>query len=536
MITAGQYLTADSLIGERSLLELDTDVVIVGSGASGAVLAAELAEAGQRVLILEEGLHLSPAELGRMRPSQTIRKAWREGGMSFAFPIGDTPAINMMVGKCVGGSSVMTGGVCFRTPDEVLHEWVEDHGLTDLSPEKMAPYFEDVEQRSHVEVVPHEMRSRSTVLYGEGAEMLGYCLQPNQRNTKDCNGCSRCNFGCPHGAKWSVDLTYLPRAVAAGASVIAQCLVERVLLSGEQAIGVEGRLLDKKDRKQRRFRVLARRVILACGGMHTPRLLMDSGLSEGLPSVGRNMTLHPSFRVMARFDEPVRGWRGALQSAHSDAFSRDRITLMSVFVPTGVLTATLPGIGPEHQRHAEMVPHLAVFGGMIHDDAGGQVHARSSLLSLGGLLAKREPICTYKMSRRDRHAVSKLLRILGETFFAAGAREIFLPILGGLASGVHGGLTPDALRSLDLDQIPASQLESASQHPLGTCRMGTAKDHSVVDDTGKVWGLRELYVVDASILPTSLGVNPQISVMAMATRLAHQLRERKLPDQRKATW
>ena len=429
---------------------------------------------------------------------------WIEGGMSFAFPIGDTPAINMMVGKCVGGSSVMTGGVCFRTPDEVLHEWVEDHGLTDLSPEKMAPYFEDVEQRSHVEVVPHEMRSRSTVLYGEGAEKLGYCLRPNQRNTKDCNGCSRCNFGCPHGAKWSVDLTYLPRAVAAGASVIAQCLVERVLLSGEQAIGVEGRLVDKNDRRQRRFRVLARRVILACGGMHTPRLLMDSGLSEGLPSVGRNMTLHPSFRVMARFDEPVRGWRGALQSAHSDAFSRDRITLMSVFVPTGVLTATLPGIGPEHQRHAEMVPHLAVFGGMIHDDAGGQVHARSSLLSLGGLLAKREPICTYKMSRRDRHAVSKLLRILGETFFAAGA-VIFVAFIATCtliredvrppprpAAGAHGAdATPEALfllaralacgqrRELHLDAIVALVVDvvgdDANRHGVGVTTTNLAR-------------------------------------------------------------
>ena len=157
------------------------------------------------------------------------------------------------------------------------------------------------------------------------------------------------------------------------------------------------------------------------------------------------------------------------------------------------------------------------------------MHPRRSLLGLGGLLTQREPLLTYALSRRDRRAVSRLLRILGETFFAAGAREVILPILGGVPGSRGGGITADQLRTLDLDQIPARQLECTSQHPLGSCRMGTARDHSVVDPSGQVWGLRELFVVDGSILPTGLGGNPQISVMAMATRLAWQLRERRLP-------
>jgi choline dehydrogenase-like flavoprotein len=518
------------LCGSKDELTLATDVVVVGSGASGAVVAAELAEAGLQVLILEEGPHIPPAELGRLRPSQTVRRAWREAGMSFAFPVGDSPAINVMAGRCVGGSSVMTGGVCFRTPPEILHEWAHDHSLSGLAPERMVPYFDEVERRSHVELVPDAMRSRSTVLFAQGAQRLGYALKPNHRNTKDCDGCSRCNFGCPHQAKWSVDLTYLPRALRAGAHLMSDCLVERVLTHGEQAIGVSGRLLDADDRRRRRFTVRARRVILACGALHTPRLLLDSGLGEGLPSIGHNLTLHPSFRVMARFDEPVHGWRGALQSAHSEAFSQERITLMSVFVPAGVLAATLPGIGPAHVQRAKDVPHLAVFGGMVHDDAGGRVHPRASLLTLGGLLARREPVLTYELSRRDRHAVSRLLRVLGETFFAAGAREVILPILGGVPGSRGGGITADQLRNLELDRIPGRLLECASQHPLGSCRMGTARAHSVVDQCGQVWGLRELFVVDGSILPTSLGVNPQISIMAMATRIAWQLRERKLPE------
>lgn len=518
------------LLGSKEELVLDTDVVVVGSGAGGAVVAAELAEAGQKVLVLEEGPHLTPQELGGLRPTQTVRRAWREAGMSFAVPVGDTPAINVMMGRCVGGSSVMTGGVCFRTPDEVLTEWARDHGLPGLAPERMTPYFEEVERRSHVETVPEAMRSRSTVLFAQGAARLGYTLAPNQRNTKDCDGCSRCNFGCPHMAKWSVDLTYLPRALQAGATLISDCLVEQVLTHGERAAGVRGRLLDGDNRRRRRFTVRARRVVLACGALHTPRLLMHSGMAESLPALGRNLTLHPSFRVMARFDEPVRGWRGALQSAHSYAFSHERVTLMSVFVPAGVLAATLPGIGPAHLRRAAAVPHLAVFGGMIHDDPGGRVHPSGSLLTLGGLLSRREPLLTYRMSERDRRAVSRLLRILAETFFAAGAREVILPILGGVPGAKEGGITADALRRLDLDRIPARRLECASQHPLGSCRMGTSAEHAVVDASGQVFGLRELFIADGSILPTSLGVNPQISVMAMATRLAWQLRERPLPE------
>jgi choline dehydrogenase-like flavoprotein len=535
--TALAVESAAELCRGKRQLTIDTDVVVVGSGAAGSVVAAELAESGQRVLILEEGPYVAPAELATMRPSQTMRRAWREAGMTFAAPVGNSPLINVHMGRCVGGSSVMTGGVCFRTPDEVLDEWVHGHGLSDLSPQRMAPFFEEVERRIHVEAVPAALRSRSTTLFEKGAAALGYGLSENQRNTDGCCGCSRCNFGCPHGAKLSVDLTYLPRALSHGARVLSGCLVERVLFSGEQAVGVRAAVLLPDEAAQRRTAQLivrARRVVVAAGAWHTPRLLFQSGLGPGLPALGRNLTLHPSFRVMARFDERIEGWRGALQSMHSKAFESERITLMSVFVPLGVLAATLPGVGPAHAACADLAPHLAVFGGMIHDDAGGRVHAPSSLPGLLSRLLSREPLCTYKMSRRDRAAASKLLRILGETFLAAGAREVFLPILGkisqpGVRQGPHGGFDADSLARLDLDHIPASQLECASQHPLGTCRMGLSRDDAVVDDRGQVFGLRELYVVDSGVLPSSLGVNPQLSVMAMATRLSQRMRERRLP-------
>jgi choline dehydrogenase-like flavoprotein len=484
------------------------DVVVIGSGAAGAVIAAELAEAGQDVVVLEEGPHVTPERYASLRPSQTMRHMWRDAGLTFAVGLGDTPMINVMMGRCFGGSSVLTGGVCFRIPSAVLHEWRHRFGLSELTDSNMEPCFEAVEHALNVQTVPAEMRSQSTRLFLQGAEKLGIETKPLRRNTRDCDGCGRCNFGCPHGRKLSVDVTYLPRALAAGARVYTDCKVKRITTRGGRASGVQAQFLGERGRAVGSLEVQARRVVLAAGAYASPVLLMQSGIRS--PHVGRNLTLHPGFRVMARFEEPVRGWQGALQSAYSDAFEDDRITLVGLFVPPGVLAATLPGIGPEHARRAATIPHLAVFGGMLHDSAGGRVHHRFG-----------QPYMTYRLSAADAAAIPKLMRNMAAIYFAAGAKEVFLPVLG------LGGVTADALRSVDLEHIPKRLLECSSQHPLGTCRMGTTPEGSVVDPDGQVWKLPELYVADGSIVPTSLGVNPQLSIMSLATRIAWKLRERR---------
>ena len=498
-------------------LRIDTDVVVVGTGAAGAVVGALLAEAGQEVVFVEEGGHCPPEVYGQYRPSQHLRELWRDAALSILFPLGDTPAINLMMGRCVGGSSVLTGGVCFRTPEWVLEEWRRHHQLDDLSPRQMEPVFQEVEQAIHVEEVPEAMRSRSTALYNAGAAQRGHPLKATRRNTRGCGGCGKCNFGCPHGAKLSVDVTYLPRALKAGARIYSDCLVHQVERRGGRAVGISGRVLNGAGgRRGGRLAIQARRVVVAAGACHSPLILMKSGVGRDSDQVGRNLTLHPSFRVMARFDRPVNGWSGALQSAYSDAFERDGFTLMSIFAPPGVLAGTMLGVGAEHARPLRDLPYMAMFGGLIHDENSGSIHR-----ALG-----REPFVAYRMSRGDRGKVNRLLRTVAEDFFAAGAREVHLPILG------QEPLTADQFRSFPLEKVSARRFECASQHPLGTCRMGVRPGNSVVDPDGQSWELKELFVVDGSVLPTSLGVNPQLSVMAMATRLAWKLRERKLPTVR----
>ncbi len=494
-------------------LALEADVVVVGSGAGGAVVAHALAEAGLDVVVLEEGGHVRPDEHARMRPSESLRHLWREAGMTMAIGLGGSPMINVMMGRCVGGSSVLTGGVCFRIPETVLADWQRDYGLDDFTAKNLEPYYGAVEKTVNVEEVPATMRSRSTQLFGEGARKLGYELHSMRRNTKGCQGWSTCNFGCPEQAKMSVDISYLPRAVEMGARIYSDCLVEKVRIKDDRAVGVRGRVLNGENGKpQGRLEVRARRVVLACSALYTPVVLKRSGIGSRSGQVGRNLTLHPSFRIMARFDERVDGWNGSLQSAFSSHYEPEGIQLNSVFVPGGILAAAQPGVGPAHLARARQIPHLAIFGANLHDAGGGVVHRWIG----------REPIVTYRMTEKDKAAIPRALEIAGETFLAAGAKELFLPVLG------LEGLDADAFRALDLARLPPSKLECASQHPLGTCRMGSSPDTSVVDPNGETWDVKELFITDGSTAPTSLGVNPQLTIMTLATRFAWKMRERPL--------
>ncbi|MBX3223577.1 MAG: GMC family oxidoreductase [Labilithrix sp.] len=480
------------------------DVVIVGSGAGGAVLARELARDGRSVLVLEEGGHYAPSEYGAMTPSNSFRRLSREAGMSVALGLGDTPLISLLAGKCVGGSSVLTGGVCFRIPEEVLHTWSSSLGLGRMTPEGLDPFFSEVEGICHVEDVPAHMRSRATELFVEGADKLGIPMKTMRRNTKGCRGAARCNFGCPNGAKMSVDVSFLPDAVAHGATVVSDALVERIDITGGVARGVRGRFLDGVTGEPRvRFEVRAKLVVVACGSMHTPILLRRSGLDS--VHIGRHLTLHPAVRIGALFDEAVDGWDGALQSVYTDHFLGDGIWLNGVYSPVNVLAAAFPGVGREHRRLVKQMPNLAFFGGMVHDDGGGQVRRWIS----------REPLVTYKMVKRDKARLLKTIHILGRMAFAAGAREVLTPIFG-----MATVKKEKDLEFLLEDKVAASKVECMAFHPLGSAKMATTADAGVVKPTGETWAVDNLFVCDGSILPTSIGVNSQLPIMSVAMMLA----------------
>ncbi|WP_373048666.1 GMC family oxidoreductase N-terminal domain-containing protein [Vulgatibacter sp.] len=491
-------------------LSLDADVVIVGSGAAGSVAAAICAEAGLSVIVLEEGGHVPPERYARFRPSETMQHMFRDAGTTAALGLGDTPLLSILAGRTVGGSSTLTGGVIFRIPEPVLEEWGRVHGLRGFSPADLEPAYKSVEETSSVHTVPASMQSRSTTFFARGARRLGYGLEPMRRNTVGCLGSSRCNFGCPHRAKMSVDLTYLLRARERGALVIADCRVTRLRIESGRAAGVEGRLLDGEGRRRGRVRIRARRVILAASALSTPLLLQREGVGRWSGHVGRHLSLHPAARVAAFFDEDVSGWKGAMQSAYADAFQDEGLTLNSIFTAPNVIAAMLPGIGREFTEYAGRMRHLATFGLMVHDEGGGRVWR----------LPGDRALFTYRMAPRDKARLIRGIKLLAETWFAAGAREVLLPVFG-----QRPIRSPDELAFLDDPNIRAKRFECLTFHPLGSARMGRDRSAGAVRETGETFDVEGLYVIDGSIFPTSIGVNSQLPIMALATKLAWGIAE-----------
>ncbi len=488
-------------------LTLRAEIVIVGSGAGGAVMARELALAGHDVLVLEEGPHITPQEYGAWRPTRTMHRLGRAGGTTAVLSDANTPTLGVMMGACVGGSSTLTGGVCYRIPDDVHARWVELTGTEALSAKTMQPHYERVEQMCNIHPVPESMRSLGTRRFGEGAARLGAQLQAITRNTRGCCGCSKCNYGCPHQAKLSVDLTYLPDARQHGATIYADMRCERVIIENGRAVGVEGVVLRDPDRRPRhRFKVIADHVVLAAGSLYTPQLLLRSRVGTRSGMVGKNLSLHPGFGLFALFDEPIYSWRGAMQSASCYHPEDPHVLYNSIAAPPNMIAGFLPGVGPDYMRRIrEELPRMAMFGGLIHDASSGRV-----LPGLG-----REPIVQYRMGERDRASFVRGMQFGIEAFLLAGAHTVFNPVVGQPA--FH---SVDELRAFDFSRHNLRGVQSMSYHPLGTCQMGTDPARAVVDPDGQSFEVARLWIADGSVFPTSVGVNSQQAIMTLATHIA----------------
>jgi choline dehydrogenase-like flavoprotein len=307
----------------------------------------------------------------------------------------------------------------------------------------------------------------------------------------------------------SVDISFLPDAFAHGARLYSDALVERIDLAAGRATGVRGRFLDAVTGEPRvPFEIRAKLVVVACGSLHTPILLRRSGIEHH--DIGRHLTLHPAFRVSALFDDFVGGWDGVMQSVYSDHLLRDGITLVGVYSAVNVLAAAFPGVAREFRRLVKEMPRLAVFGGMVHDDGGGRVHRWLS----------REPLITYKMIPRDKDRMMRGIQTLGKMAFAAGAREVMLPIFG-----TQSFTKPSELDFLVERPPSARRVECMAFHPLGSAKMSVRDTAGVVKPTGETWSVDNLVIADGSVLPTSIGVNSQLPVMGIAMMIARGIRD-----------
>ena len=466
------------------------DVVVVGSGAGGATAARLLAEAGLDVVVLEAGDYWD-AQTYTRDPLESLGRMYRDGGLTV---LEGRPAIPLPVGRCVGGTTVINSGTCPRVPGDVLARWRDELGLA-WAPELEAE-FDSIERDLAVTALPDEAFTANAAPCRRGAAALGVANRPVRRNAGAVVRCGTCPTGCAIDAKQAMHVSELPRAVAAGARVRAGVSVSRLLLSGSRVTGVQGAA------GSRLHSVRARAVVLAGGAIGTPELLLRHGLGG---AVGRNLHVQPACWVGARFDDDVRGWSGVMQSWHVDQWRPQRLFLEATFTPLPFGAHWLPGLGRAFEERVAQIGKLAVIGVHLADESSGRVRVSRSHGARGGARLG------YRLSRADADRLGFGIARAADLLFAAGAREVY-PQVAGTES-----ITPGGQAQFEAGVQPA-RLRLEAFHPLGTAALGSA-----VDEHGRVRGLDGVYVADGSLLPTALGVNPMLTIIATARRIARGL-------------
>ncbi|MCX5758386.1 MAG: GMC family oxidoreductase [Candidatus Hydrogenedentes bacterium] len=438
--------------------------LVVGTGAGGAVAGATLAEAGIDTLLIEQG----------------FPRMYANAAMTVAV---GRPLIPIPIGKAVGGTTIINSSTCFRPPRERVASWGGP------SYEELEPFFEDLEESISVTTVDEALLGGNGRVLKRGCAALGLELKPLRHNIRDCKGRGQCQYGCPEGAKQSMEKTFIPRALQAGARIIPNYTADRLLMDGAKTSGVAGRGPDG------RFEI------------HADVVRNDVANTSDL--IGRGLRIHPGARVVAEMDEVVDGFKGLPQGAYIDHWAERGIMLEGIFIPPGLMLASLPGAGHVLKDLAADYRRLSAFGVMVADTASGRVrpgHFGAPFMA------------TYQMNQRDAETMRFGIARLAEIFFAAGAKRVFtsfLPIIS-LES-------PDALKAFEAVPVKPSYLEMMAFHPLGTCRMGATPVDAVVDFDLALYDVPNLYVMDGSVIPDSLGVNPQITIMALARRAAQRL-------------
>jgi NAD-dependent dihydropyrimidine dehydrogenase PreA subunit len=485
------------------------DVVVVGSGAGGATVAARLAEAGCEVAIVEEGT-LATDEHTQLPLNERVRLFYRHNG--FTFTVGIPPIFTPM-GCTVGGTTVINSGTCFRTPDFVLKRWQQAFGIRDLERDTLEPIFERIEHDLSIQPVPESVLGGNGRVLRWGAERLGVRHAPLNRPQHDCHGSGICAFVCPRNAKLDMRLTYLPRACASGAIIYARCRAERIVMEGDRAVGVDAQILDETLQPTGRYLHLRARwgVVVAAGAIYTPLLLKASGIRH--PHLGRHLHLHPSVSLFAEMEEPVFGWRGVMQSYGVTEWLEQGTLIEATFPPLamGYALHPLPFWGERHQNLLQKGAFIAAMGILTADETSeGRVLA----------LPNGRAVMLYRLHPADIQRIVAGMARAAPLLFAAGARAVYTDV-----PGLERMENPDDIERLCRRRWHPGYLNLSAYHPAGTCRMGELPARCPADSCGRVRGTQNLWVADASLIPTPTVVNPQVTIMALAHRVADAILE-----------
>jgi choline dehydrogenase-like flavoprotein len=480
------------------------DVIVVGTGAGGGVVGTELAELGHDVLFVEEGGY-HPTSSFNPYLTESLPRLYRDAGGTI---IMGRPPIPYAEGRCVGGGTVVNGGMTWRPPEKVLQDWQDLTGCPDLGPRAMERLFDRVESRIHAKPQRPESIGQDSRLLEEGARRLGWRYDQNRRAQDRCAGSNQCLTGCPTGAKQSTLLSYLPMAFARGARCLTEVRVDRLWIERGRCIGVIGKAINPRTRQaDMEIRVHGKAVVIACGAVQTPFLLQRHKLGRPSRQLGKNFLCHPNAKVVALYPHDIHAWQGVSQAGQIREFRDEGILIAENAVPPGTAAAQIPFLGQEAFDLMKRYNAMAMTGVLVEDS-----HAGTVTRSFGAPMAK------YSITRYDHERFLRGVRHLATLHFEMGADEVILPF-----SNFHLAKSVDDLSRIESTQRSRSTIELFTVHMMGTCRMGVEPRSSIVSLDGEVWDLPGCYVADASLFPTAVGVNPQVTIMALATRVAERL-------------
>lgn len=496
-----QLLRPDDLVEDG---RLEVDVAVIGSGAGGAMAAYELASRGLAVLILEEGDYFQRSDFIR-DPLTQIYRLYRNHGLTGT--IGNA-VLPIPLGKAVGGTTVVNSGTCLRTPPAVLAEW-HKAGLTDCTEALLSPYFDEVESLLQVQPADRAHVGPIADIISRGARGLGLSGgHVLMRNAAGCDGQGLCQFGCPTGAKQSTNVSVIPRALDHGAALMPRVRVERLERRGRRITGLTARDLQS----DRTFRVEARAVVAAAGSLLTPLLLNGAGIKNRW--LGRNLSVHPAGVVTAWFPGMDFGnTRTIPQGFGLDDLAADGILFEGGTPPLAAMAAVAPGVGHDFTRAVARYRETAFFGFMIRDQSRGRVYSAGR---------RNYPVVSYRLNGEDFRRFRQGIDTLARIYLAAGAPEVMIP--------GHRKLplirSEKDLKSLWRSHPQPRDFLMTAYHPLGTARIASNPARGVCDPDHEVFGLEGLFVMDGAAVPSSLGANPQVTIMTLALRAARKLAQR----------
>ena len=487
----------------RRGFELDADAVVVGSGAGGAVAAANLARAGLRTVVVEAGPRIGPDQMRQDAPSFMARYYW-EGGLR---TLGGSTQIPTLQARCLGGSTVVNSAIMLPLPDWVRRAWRAETGVEWFTTRELDDAYSRVFARTRVAPTPMTVLGRRNLVVRDALVAAGMKSGPLPRAVVDCDGCAQCFTGCAEGRKQSLDKSYLVDAVGDGAEIMTCAHVDRVLVRRGRADGVEGRVVDPSGfRDVGRFRVKSKIVVLAAGVLHTPVILQRSGIFVG-GAVGGSLFSHIGGGMVGIMDEVVDPWVGATQGWGAMSDEIPGMKYECLWAPLAVLMVRWGDVGHEFLRRLSEVKHATVIATVYRAKVRGRVRARRDGM----------PSMQLYIPHGEARTVFRGLKIGADALLRVGARYVH--------TGVPG--TVDEMRTLGdteslLDRkLGAAHLQMSATHVFGSCRMSTRG--GAVDDAGRIRGLSGIYVADASIFPSPSAVNPQATIMALSDVITRRI-------------